>query len=281
MDTASIAQMSRSGGASGQSALYRTLKDKEEEAKYEPERIKKDVAFNYAKFLPNGRHFFYFIKQGKYFCLSDRYPVKRFKKTNLYMNEIHIQPKFWHISDFEIGEVVGIRKKTKFDVSKSIFKAFKLDTDDVLQKMFDLDFKYTKIKKVFKNNANECEAVRSLLWKHFKQIKNIFLTSILNSEYPVISWNDFTIICNKCKIPDNKACNLATIDRIYIATNVNQNIQGAQGDRDLVRYEFLEIIVRIANAKYKDTGICHSGSEALKKLLEENIFPNMEESIPQ
>jgi len=66
------------------------LKDKEEEAKYEPERIKKDVAFNYAKFLPNGRHFFYFIKQGKYFCLSDRYPVKRFKKTNLYMNEIHI-----------------------------------------------------------------------------------------------------------------------------------------------------------------------------------------------
>jgi hypothetical protein len=69
---------------------------------------------------------------------------------------------------------------------------------------------------------------------------------------------------------------LSTIDRIYIATNVNQNIPGNQGDKDLVRYEFLEIIVRIANAKYKDTGICLSSNEAVQKLLEENIFPHME-----
>jgi len=101
---------------------------------------------------------------------------------------------------------------------------------------------------------------------------------MLHSEYPIVSWNDFTIFCNRCKIPD-KACNLSTIDRIYIATNVNQNVAGAQGDRDLVRYEFLEILVRLANTKYKDTGISPNSTEALRKLLDENIFPNIEETV--
>jgi histidine ammonia-lyase len=74
---------------------------------------------------------------------------------------------------------------------------------------------------------------------------------------------------------------LATIDRIYIATNVNQNVSGgtgSQGDKDLVRYEFLEIIVRLANAKYKDSGVTFSTSEAVRKILEDNIFPNIEQA---
>jgi len=77
--------------------------------------VKTVVAYNHAKFVPSGRHFFYFIRQGKYFCLSDRYPVKKFKGTNLYMNEIYNAPKTWRITDFDIGEVVGIKKKSNFD----------------------------------------------------------------------------------------------------------------------------------------------------------------------
>jgi hypothetical protein len=197
------------------------------------------------------------------------------------VNEVVVKQREWRIGDFDVGEVAGVKRKMKFDISKSIFKTFKLENEDLVKKIFEMDFKYTKIKKIFKNHAHECESVKNLLWKNFEKIKNVFLTAILNSEYPVVSWNDFTIICNKCKIPDNKACNLSTIDRIFIATNVNQNVNGAQGDRDLVRYEFLEIIVRIANTKYKDTGICSTSTEALNKLLQENIFPNLEESIPQ
>lgn len=246
----------------------------------EQDRIKNDIAYNYARFIPSGKHYFYFIRQGKYFCLSDRYPVSRFKGTNLFMNELTMPAKTWSINDFDIGEVTGIRKKIKFDVSKSIFKTFKLENEELLKKTFELDFKYTKIRKIFKNHVGEFEAIKALLWKNYEKLKNIFLTAILNSEYPVVSWNDFTIICNKCKIPDNKACNLSTIDRIFIATNVNQNVNGAQGDRDLVRYEFLEIIVRIANSKYKDAGLCSTSVEALTKLMNDNLFPNIEESIP-
>lgn len=114
----------------------------------------------------------------------------------------------------------------KFDINKSIFKSFKGENDELLQKIFELDFKYTKIKKIFKANNTECENVKNLLWKNFNKIKNIFLNAIVSSEYPTVSWNDFSLICNKCKIVD-KVCNFSTIDRIFIATNVNQNVAGA------------------------------------------------------
>jgi hypothetical protein len=44
-------------------------------------------------------------------------------------------------------------------------------------------------------------------------------------------------------------------------------------DKALCRYELFEILVRLANAKFKEPGITATHSEALTKLLEENIFP--------
>jgi len=73
----------------------------------------------------------------------------------------------------------------------------------------------------------------------------------------------------------DKNLNLSTIDRVYIATNVNFN-NNSNSDRDLNRYEFMEILVRLAAAKYKDMGVCQTYSEALIKLLHENIFPYIE-----
>ena len=264
--------------------MYRAFKSKEEEEKCEPLLVTREVSYQYSRFLPSGRHYFYFIKDGRYFCLSDKYPIKRFKQTNLFMNEILLQPRQWSPADFDLGEVTGVRKKQKFDISRSVFKQFKLENEETLLKMFELDMKYSKIRKIFKTNNNDYEAVKKMLWNNFPKIKNVFLTCLVHSEYPIVSWNDFTVFCNKCKITDNKSCNLATIDRIYIATNVNQNAGAggnSQGDKDLVRYEFLEIIVRLANAKYKDSGVTFSTTEAVRKLLEDNIFPNMEESNAQ
>ena len=56
--------------------------------------------YSYVNFLPHGKHYFYFIKKGKYFCLSERYTVKQFKNTNLFMNEIIVAKR-----DHEITEV--------------------------------------------------------------------------------------------------------------------------------------------------------------------------------
>lgn len=67
---------------------------------------------------------------------------------------------------------------------------------------------------------------------------------------------------------------LATIDRLFIATNVELEQISENPDKALCRYEFFEILVRVANAKYKESGIVATHSDALKKLLHENILPN-------
>ena len=145
--------------------------------------------------------------------------------------------------------------------------------------MFDLDFGYSKIVRIIQKNDNELENVKNLFWLNYTKIKNVYLTCILNSEYPVITWNDFTLICNKCKVVD-KVCNLSIIDTVYIATNVPLNSATVNADRDLSRYEFMEILLRLANEKYKKQKICYSYTESLRKLLDENIYPNIEETNP-
>lgn len=99
------------------------------------------------------------------------------------------------------------------------------------------------------------------------------MTEICNSNFPNISWIDFSNFCEKCKIYDKNVL-LATIDRIFIATNVEIEKNDDNPDKALQRFEFYEILVRVAQFKFKDPGICPTYAEGLTKLLNENIFPN-------
>jgi len=75
-------------------------------------------------------------------------------------------------------------------------------------------------------------------------------------------WFDFAKFCDSCKIVDNNLL-LSTIDRIFIATNVELESQEDNPDKALCRFEFYEILIRIANVKFKESGIVSTHSEAL------------------
>jgi hypothetical protein len=81
----------------------------------------------------------------------------------------------------------------------------------------------------------------------------------------------------KSKILD-KNVNLAAIDRAFIATNVKT--RDSPGDipqkpgNALCRFEWLEIIVRLATEKYRGPGLVATFHEALEKLLDEHILAN-------
>lgn len=82
---------------------------------------------------------------------------------------------------------------------------------------------------------------------------------------------------NKCHIVDRNL-NLATVDRLFIATNTNAGAQsGMKNEQGLCRFDFLEILVRLSGAKFRDPGIVPTISEALDKLIQENVFPNADE----
>ena len=105
------------------------------------------------------------------------------------------------------------------------------------------------------------------------KLKDIFISLACKSMFPNISWIDFSVFTDSCKILDKNVV-LSTIDRLFIATNVELEQVSENPDKALCRYEFFEILVRVANAKFKETGIVNTHSEALNKLLQENVFPN-------
>jgi hypothetical protein len=67
---------------------------------------------------------------------------------------------------------------------------------------------------------------------------------------------------------------MAACDRILITTNVAIHGKISNAERDLNRYEFLELIVRMANALYKESKVCQTTPDAVKRLLEVNVYPN-------
>ena len=67
---------------------------------------------------------------------------------------------------------------------------------------------------------------------------------------------------------DSKVLTTSTLDRLFIATNVELVEMDDNPDKELCRFEMVEILVRIAGAKYKDTGITKTYSEGLLMLLD-------------
>jgi Ca2+-binding EF-hand superfamily protein len=72
---------------------------------------------------------------------------------------------------------------------------------------------------------------------------------------------------------DNKFINLAAFDLLFVATNVSANKFILSAERDLNRYEFIELIVRTAIFRFKDTKLTDNVPAAIDMLLTQLIYP--------
>jgi len=163
------------------------------------------------------------------------------------------------------------KKKIRvFSKPKSVFKNWSEDTPNSLAQTFKLDFERSKISRMIKAKI-EYEEVYKILRDHYNFIKEEFTSVIVKSSYPHITWNDFTLYCQQKAILC-KEISLSVLDRLFIAVNVDLEGGGedeGNPDRELCRSEFLEIIVRIASAKYKDTGRVKFLVDALSLFLKD------------
>ena len=91
------------------------------------------------------------------------------------------------------------------------------------------------------------------------------------SGFPCINWIKYSDFCAEAGIVD-KNFPLATIDRIFIATNVELEKTDDNPPTALQRYEFMECLARIAQGKFKDSGIVKTLPEAIEKLLDEHVL---------
>ncbi|KAK3240414.1 hypothetical protein CYMTET_49742 [Cymbomonas tetramitiformis] len=93
--------------------------------------------------------------------------------------------------------------------------------------------------------------------------------------------NQWNKIVKDCKLvdPKSKHCKQADIDMAFTITNYeedgNDDLNDANDDLALMRFEFVEILTRVAILKYGAGQSVWEPSDALIMLLEENIFNNM------
>lgn len=92
---------------------------------------------------------------------------------------------------------------------------------------------------------------------------------------PAIGSNVMNEIIASTNLADGKLVKLSDIDVEFIATNVSSNYQGKlkvmNPDRHLCRFEFLELIVRLAITKYKKNKLYPNVTQMVDKLLSENL----------
>lgn len=130
-----------------------------------------------------------------------------------------------------------------------------------------------KVKK-FVKDAEEQTRVYQVFLKFYRELKAQFLSLIGNQKsYPSIDWLDFVGTCSSWKIVD-KNLTAGDIDRIFIATNFEEEDLEENDDSSLCRYEYFEIIARMAKTKFLEKTLVPTMSEALHKLISEFLIPN-------
>jgi hypothetical protein len=90
---------------------------------------------------------------------------------------------------------------------------------------------------------------------------------------------EFFTFCKKSGLVD-EYMHSGIIDTYFIATNFEEEDQDNNDDLALNRFEFLEILVRIARGKYVETGKEKHVSYGLMKLMQTHILPMHSTSIP-
>jgi len=61
---------------------------------------------------------------------------------------------------------------------------------------------------------------------------------------------------------------------MFIATNTSNNKYKVSAERELHRYEFVEVIVRLSLVKYKEPKIFEKLHDATEEILKKDIIPN-------
>lgn len=161
-----------------------------------------------------------------------------------------------------------------------MFAKWREDSEEVLQQAFDSDMALTKCYRFIKE-PDDLKATFKVLRRCYESLKHQFNTSIATvKSYPVIDWLDFVSQCHAWKIVDRTNLTSADIDRIFVATNFEEEDLEENDDNALCRYEFSEIIVRMAKTKYFEKGEEPTVAASTERLLRQYILPNSCEVMP-
>lgn len=146
----------------------------------------------------------------------------------------------------------------------------------MLKKCFEFDWSCGRIPRVIKKE-DDLEKVKKQLYAVYRQYKETYkyIASLSPSgEVWSISQLPFTDFINESNIIDNKFLKLSDVDIKFIATlSSGEKSNPRNPERSLVRYQLMEVMVRIAEARYVASGVVQTFSEAMEICIKDNLMP--------
>ena len=162
-------------------------------------------------------------------------------------------------------------ERVLWDISRSLFKDYKFLNDELVASCLEFDWNQSKLPNWVK--ASEQAALKALLLQWYEHLIETFrhLGSQSGNEFFTVGSNVFNEFLNQSSV----------FDSYYDQSDLGVNWSAVQVSKDkkqpynpgnaLVRYQFTELLLRIAYDRYVRTKICPSLPEAFALFLEEKI----------
>ncbi|GMH40714.1 hypothetical protein BSKO_08618 [Bryopsis sp. KO-2023] len=201
-------------------------------------------------------------------------------------------------------------RKSKWNLMKSFFSTYDgeggnrglFEDPHTVEKQFSLDWhrvvrKSRFRKKIMKSDAevrrglqsvdDEIEEVRQILFENNRLLRQTFVYySSFTPGYDSDSIFQMTLkptikFAQECRISDIKSRSITPVDLVSIFVCANhEEMEGTtealnNSQQALVRFEFYEILVRLATAKYIYSGKMNDSSDAVSRLVEMCIAPHL------
>ena len=155
--------------------------------------------------------------------------------------------------------------KEEWDITKSSFKTYRTDNEGILEKCFEFDWELIepKLEYLIKKPGDR-EQVKQYLKANYKMLRDAYkLTAGQDSQGNTMSIGkiSFGQLMQQCgDLVDNKTLKITDLDIAYIqvkAADAKKQNKLVPADQ-LVRHNFLEIMIRIADQKFIKSGLFHS-----------------------
>ena len=168
-------------------------------------------------------------------------------------------------------------KRPEWPIKESIFYSYitKEEDQSIVQKCFLKD--WDDMKKLKYKKCKEAE-VKKVAEQYYRVIKDAYRVQAgLSSAGTVISvpLNQYTVFLQELDLIDNFNFKQADADRMFIAINTffEGKREALNPANSLVRYQLLELIVRVAMEKYP---LMPTEALSLEKICEEHLLPKIQ-----
>ncbi|KAL4468589.1 hypothetical protein ABPG74_005092 [Tetrahymena malaccensis] len=160
---------------------------------------------------------------------------------------------------------------------KSIFSTYIRDSDDLISQCFDFDWENSRLDKILSQYCmnqqmkDECKQILKKEYNLIRCVYKYYASLGIVGDIPCITQNQFSNISLKMKLTDGKNFKISDLDYNFITVNSSKNKEKnyRNPDKAMIRFEFLEVIARIAIDKYIRSGACKYAQECL-----DNFFSN-------